>query len=43
MTDKWLLWEHAKCQIRIETIQYARRRAKTQNKLIKKKLQKLKT
>ena len=35
ITDKCLLWEHTKCQIRTETIRYAIRRAKIQNELIK--------
>ena len=35
MTDKCLLWEHIKCQIRTETVRFSIRKAKNQNKLIK--------
>ena len=35
MTDKCLLWEHKKCQIRTETIRYSIERAKLQNEILK--------
>ena len=35
ITDKYLLWEHKKCQIRTETIHYSIKRAKLKNENIK--------
>ena len=41
MTDKCLLWEHTKCQIRTETIRYSIKRAKIQNETLKKLYEKI--